>query len=294
MKLKFSVLLLILAISMPNLLAKKGDIKLKLKKGDVYTTTMDMNNKIDQQMMGQQMKIDQEMLIISSMTVTDELKNGSFHIEQRYVRMKIDMNAMGQNISMDTEGESTPQNAALIKMKEAVIQYDVTPKGVISNITGFEELLQATLSDPQSAQMMKSFASDDMLKSFFSYIPQERVKVGDSYTSSTKLQSAMGAEIDIKYDVKEITKKQMYLDLSSDITFSPDTPIEQNGMKIKMSGTGTQGGNFMVNTKDGMPTSSEITQDMKMNLSFKMPQSDEDMSMPMKLKSIVKTTVTKN
>ncbi len=293
MKLKLIGYFVLLSLLSFNLSAQKADVVLKLKAGDVYTVQMDMINAINQEMMGQKIQMDQKMMMTLDMRVIEKLSGGNYKMEQQYSRIRMNMTAMGQNIDIDTEGERNEKNDILHKMKEITFGYEVSPKGEISNVTGYEKLVSIMGNNPQAAQMLKGIANEEMVKNFFQYIPQNKVKVGDVFSSTVKMQAAMGVEVETKYTVEKITKQQMDLNVSSDFSFSPDNPMVQNGMSIKMNGSGVQKGDFAVNLKDGMPTISTLTQDMEMNMSFENPQSGEDMTIPMKLKSDVKTSVTK-
>ena len=53
----------------------KALLRLNLQKGTTYEMTMVMNNQIDQEMMGQKIKIDQKMEMVFSYQVLDILPN---------------------------------------------------------------------------------------------------------------------------------------------------------------------------------------------------------------------------
>ncbi|WP_066627559.1 DUF6263 family protein [Labilibacter marinus] len=279
------------------LTAQKTSIQLKLKKGDVYTQQTEMNNTMNQQMMGQSINMDQKMTMIHNLTVVDVLNTGNFVVEQAYVQVKMDMDMNGQKTTFDTENteNTNPALAPLNKMKEAKIRFEVSPNGTISNITGLSEMMNSISSNnPQVGGMIKNMANESTLAAAFSYLPKEKVAKGDSYTNSIKLNEMFDMEIASKYTVSAINGNVVNLNLASDISFAPEEPITQNGMKMDIKATGNQNGTFEINKKDGMATSSSIKQLMDMTMSMKNPQNGEDINIPMKLNSTISTTITKN
>jgi hypothetical protein len=103
----------------------------------------------------------------------------------------------------------------------------------------------------------------------------------------------LGSEVNVLYTVDKITDKNIFLNISSDIKFNPDKPIESNGMKMNMKGDGKQTGKYTISKDTGMPEAMEIDQFINMTMSMKNPQNDQDISFPIKTHSIVTTTVTK-
>lgn len=287
-------IVVILSLGSMSAFAQKVKVELDLKKGDVYQMVVEMENTINQEMMGQAMNMKQNMVVTMQTKVLDVLANGNYKIEQSYERMKLEVNVNGQQMSLDSDGDAlNPQNAALAKVKEAVIQYDVTPSGKVSSVSGFEELMQSLGNSPQAAGMMKGMMNDDMMVNFFNYLPKEKVGKGDKYSSVVAMPEMMNMEITTNYIVNEVSKEELVLDVDSNIDLEPTEPIVQNGMSMKVKATGTQKGSYVVSREDGMPKSSEIKQEMEMNMSMKNPQSGEDMTIPMVLNSLIKTTVTK-
>jgi hypothetical protein len=297
MKKTIQLLYIILAIGTTSVSAQKTNIQLNLKKGDVYTLQTEMSNTMNQQMMGQNINMEQKMTMITALKVVDVLSSGNFVLEQSFNRIKMDMNAYGQNMSFDTENPaaSSPMLAPLAKMKEAKITFEVSPSGDISNITGLNEMMSSIAdNNPQAGNMIKNIASESTLAATFSYLPKKTVSKGDSYTNTIKLNEMFGMEIASKYTVSSIKGNIVDLDVISDINFAPSEPITQNGLKMNMKITGAQNGTFTVNKSDGMATASNMKQTLDMTMGMKNPQNGEDMSIPMKINSNIKATITKN
>ena len=297
MKKAIKLLIVALIISATTVSAQKTSLQLHLKKGDVYTQHTQMNNTMNQQMMGQSISMEQKTTMVTSLKVVDVSGSGNYILEQSYLQIKIDMNMNGQNMTIDTEntGSSSPLIAPFAKMKEAKVRFEVSPSGAISNVSGLNEILNVvTRNNPQTSNIIKNMVSESTLAAAFSYLPKDKVSKGDRYTNSIKLDEMFGMEITNKYTVSSIIGNSVNLDVTCDIAFAPEEPIVQNGMKMNIKITGTQNGTFVVDKSDGMATASNTKQVLDMTMSMKNPQNGQDVNIPMNINTDIKVTLTKN
>ena len=75
-------------------------LRLNLEKGATYEMTMVMSNKIDQEMMGQNVKIDQNMEMLLSYLVLEVLPNNNFLVEYSLPKMSMKMKVNGDRKSV--------------------------------------------------------------------------------------------------------------------------------------------------------------------------------------------------
>jgi len=299
MKTKLISLLLISTFLFASSLQAKSKVmlRLNLQKGTTYEMTMATNNLIDQEMMGQKMKMDQKMEMGFSYQVLDVLPNKNFQIEYSMLRMNLNMNINGQDVNMDSEStdESNPMNKALKDLVNIKIKLELTPKGSIENVEGMDQYEKKLAGNQQMAQSMQMFLNKDNFGSFvaqtFNYFPEEEVEIGTKWTSTFKLPSMMNMETTMNFEVASIEKENLLLNVTSDVNM--EMPIEQNGMKIDMKMTGTQNGTMSINPKDGWVRESNLIQKFDMNMKMKNPQSGEDMEIPMLMNAVTKITVVK-
>lgn len=294
------IALLLISISL-LLISFRADskvlLRLNLEKGTTYEMTMNMTNSIDQEMMGQNMKIDQKTEMGFLFQVLDVLPNKNFQIEYSMSKMKLNMNINGQDVSFDSEStdESNPMNKSLKDLVNIKIKMELTPKGTVENIEGLDQFVKQLAGNQQMAQTMQMFMNDKNFGSFvgqtFSYFPEEEIKEGSKWTSSFALPALMNMETKMNYEAASISKANILLNVTSDINM--DMPIEQNGMKIEMKMTGAQNGTMTINPKDGWLRESDLTQKFDMHMKMKNPQSGEDMEIPMLMNSVVKFIVVK-
>lgn len=272
-------------------LSAKTSLRLNLVKGTVYEMTMSMNMNMNQEMMGQQMKIEQKMLTVLDYKVADVLASKNFVIEYSVAQVKIDASANGQQMSMDSQTGSDPASEKLKAMVGQVIKMEVTPAGKVEKVEGLEAFISKIGDDKMMGQMVPMFSSDEGFKSFvgqtFSYIPEGEVEQGAKWSSKAQLTAAMNLDMQVDYELASISGKELNLNVTS--TFGGTKQIEQMGMKMDVQIDGTQAGTMIVDATDGWMKSQNLNQNIKMVMKMKNPQTGDDMSIPMDMKSVIET-----
>jgi len=175
-----ALLALIFLFSSTMFAAPKVMLQLKLQKGSTYEMSMNATNVIDQDMMGQKMKITQKMDLISSYTVLDVLPDNKFRVAYSFNRMKIYMDMGGQEITMDSESsDDNTMNASLKDMVSMKLTLTLNQKGQLEKVEGLEEFAKKLSANPQMAQSMQMFSDENSFKSFFAqsfnYFPEDKV-----------------------------------------------------------------------------------------------------------------------
>jgi hypothetical protein len=300
MKISKATLLLIIVslfFSFSTQAKTKKLLRLNLEKGAVYEMTMNMDNHMDQEMMGQQMKMDQKMQMVTSMTVADVLPNKNFMLTYQYKSIRMDMETMGQTMSFNTDNpdDDNPASSMLKGMTTVELKMEITSRGEVVDIEGFESFNNAFGQNPQLKGMLQMFSDKEAFKSnfskTFSYFPEDKVSVGDTWNSTQQLKDFMNMNFDMHFTVTDIEDDKITLDVNSD--FSSSSPIEQGGMKMEMDMTGKQNGEMKINSEDGMVSSSDLSQDISMLMKMTNPQTQKEQEIPMEMKSTVKISVIK-
>lgn len=297
MKTKFVIILLISALlSVHNLQAKsKVLLRLNLNKGTTYQMTMLTDNQVDQEMMGQKLKIFQKMNLVFEYQVLELLPNKNFLIEYSMTEVKMDMDVNGQIINLDSENPDAgnDMNMAIKKMKDLKLKFEISPEGKVGKIEGIEEFVQKVADSPILKQTMYMFMDNDNFTSHvqqtFNYFPDHEVGKGDTWLSAYKLPGLMNMETNLNFEVAELQKDQLLLNVTSDVNM--DSPIERGGVTLEMKMKGTQKGTMQVNPKDGWLTGSDLTQNFDVDMKMKNPQNGEDMEIPMKMNTKIHISV---
>jgi hypothetical protein len=298
MKTRFiSCFVVLLFITVQVLEAKpKVLLRLNLEKGAAYQMTITSDNSINQEMMGRQMKIQQKMEMGCTYKVLDVLPDNNYVIEYSFDKMKIDMDANGQKVTIDTESSS--DDAVTKSMKDIIsmkLKLTMNSQGKIQSIEGIDEYMAKVGNNPQLAQTLSMFTNADNFKASFGqylgYFPDNEVEVGSKWDLPIKMPSMMNMEMNLHYNVSDITNDQIVLGVNSDLNM--DSPIKNNGMEIQMKATGTQTGTMKVDLKSGLTGTTDINQKFDMNMKMKNPQSGEDMEIPMIMNAVTKVNIVK-
>ena len=296
MKLKTTTLLIVVIslLATSTIQAKtKKLLRFNLEKGAIYELVMNLENNIDQMMMGQQIKMEQKMKMVAKLTVEDVLANNNFLIRYNYKSIKMDTNAMNNTISFNTDSlsESNPAFDLLKGFTKIQLTLEITPKGEIVNVGGFDSFNGVFTGNPKIKEALKTFSDEKYFKTnftnTFNYFPEEEVSIGDTWSTSKKVDVDFDLLYDAHFKVLDFQKNNVILEVDSDIDSKMD--MDQNGMNINISMKGNKKGEMTIDYKDGMMRSSELEQDLTMLMKMKAPEENQDIEMPMKMVS--KTTI---
>jgi hypothetical protein len=294
-KLTIASLLIFLVVVNTNTFAGKL-LRLNLQKGTAYEMIMTAANQIDQEMMGQKMKIDQKMEMAFSYKVLDVSPDQKFRIEYSFLRMKLDMNVNGQEVKMNSEStDNNPMDAGLKELLSLKLIMTLNQLGQVEKVEGLNEYAQKLSGNRQLSQAMQMFTSEENFKNYFAqtfnYFPEKEVSVGDQWKTEVKVPALMNTQISMVFNVAAIEKELVYLDVAAVV--DTETQMEQMGMKMDVKMAGKQSGKMVINATDGWLTGSDLIQKFDMNMKMKNPQSGEDMVIPMVINSVVNIAVVK-
>lgn len=271
-------------------------LRLNFQKGDSFKMTMTTDNNIDQQMMGQPMKIVQKMMMGMSYKVVDVLPDKNYVIEYSFDKMKMDMDVNGQKMIIDTE--DTTGNETTIKIKDLTsmqLKFTMNSQGKILSINGIDEYVAKIGNNQQLAQALSMFTNEDNFKASFGqylgYFPDNEVEVGSKWDTSFIMPALMNMNMMMHFTVDDILDDQIVLGVNSDVNI--DNSIDNNGMKMQINVTGTQTGTMKVDLKSGFVGTTDINQKFDMKMKMKNPQTDEDMEIPMIMNAVSKVDIVK-
>lgn len=296
MKTKLTIVSFLIFLVVVNTYTFAGKLlRLNLQKGTTYEMAMTSSNQVEQEMMGQKMKVDQKMEMVFTYKVLEVLPEQKFRIEYSFSRMKAEMNMNGQEMKMNTDSINNLTEPGLKELLSLKLVMTVNQMGQVEKVEGLNEFAQKLSGNRQLAQSMQMFASEENFKNYFAqtfnYFPGKEVSVGDQWKTSVKVPALMNTVIEMVYAVTAIEKDMVYLDFLSNV--DTNSQIEQMGMKMDVKIAGKQSGKMVVNAADGWLTVSDMTQKFDMNLKMKNPQTGEDMTIPMVINSMVNIAVTK-
>ncbi|HMU57068.1 MAG TPA: DUF6263 family protein [Chitinophagaceae bacterium] len=221
-------------------------LKMRLAPGDNFSqevkTNMDMN------MAGFSMKMNMD-----AETNFDVLQNDTAgkQLKLTYTKMsmKMDMGDLNQAVNSDSMMNESQQ-----KLVGRSVTLTLSPQNEITNVSGFDSLLNSDMYDPVTKQLFEKTFSKEQLNSMFGMVfsmyPTKPVRVGESWTSKSKFNVA-NIDMGMKVKYKLLSVKDGIAEVSVDGTFDGDGNMKQAGINAGMNMEGTQTGRIRIKLTDG-------------------------------------------
>jgi Family of unknown function (DUF6263) len=213
-------------------------LKFNFENGKGYDYEMNVN--MDQEIMGQKMKMD--MLTYYSMDVTGD--DGSMKtVTTTFERIKMDMNVAGMDISVDSDKKGEPAGdkdpmGIMSKLFGAIsgrkFIMKINPEGKVEEVTGVKELATSIadslgLEGSDREEIISKFngqfneqSMKDQFERVLYIFPNKEIKVGDSWEKNTSSGGQLGGKYASTYTVKEIEGDMVTLEEKSKISSQED------------------------------------------------------------------------
>ena len=247
------------------------------EKGAKYLYSQDILQQVTQTVMGQEMPMTTDMSMTYVMDVND---NNQKEIKTQFTYQDISYTISSAMINMKYDSKKAVENPTeMDKMMNTMFStmigkpfnVNVASDGSVNSVTGMDAIgddmvKAATSGNPMGAQIgasMKQQFSDEAMKGLFEQslkiYPNNPVKQGDNWNIEQVVsQSGMNSVTKTKYTLKEIKNNIATVQVESTITMKPSPAA---GMEGELSGTQT--GTMLIDTKTGLPVSSDISQSIK-------------------------------
>jgi hypothetical protein len=235
-------------------------MKLRLFKGEHYTYVITQESSI-QENPNEEANLHQKLGMKIRQDVTDKLENGNFVIEATILNFNLELKYNGKitRYDSDTINVMNKYYKSLNFLTLYKFNYEVSPEGVVSKLSGFEPIKKKIENDPPLSALLRSFGSEQFLLGFYNYVPLKNVGVGDKWIGSGILPDMMNVKYDIHYSFKEALAQSMKLKQEASLNYSAEMPMK-DGRTGKMRETGTQNGSLSIDPKTRMCLSSDINQ----------------------------------
>lgn len=282
------------------------DLKLKLKKGDVFTIETTTDQLIQQDVMGQKQEQTQVTTFINRYEVTesqDDLYTMKVTYTDVYVSMKTPMGDMEYD-SKNPPADISPALQGFAGLKGSYFTMQLNHKGEVKKVEGVDEMLDKMInnmdipSDDMRAgikENMKTQFGDEALKSSMersmAIYPDKSVKKGDSWKKNTSMSMGMYADIENTYTLTSIEGNKANVKVASVVSSMEDNKgMEIGGMKIFYEVGGKQVGVIELDIQSGLTRSSSIDQDLSGTVRLEgNPQLPDGTTWPISIKSKIST-----
>lgn len=287
-----AVLIFLVAATSNGLSAKKAEIRLILKKGQKFEYLVSGAFKAENKLGDKPMVIEQKMELTIDQVVLDKLRNGNFLIQADYKRFTLELNSQGKIQKYDSNLSNNQPwfNKLLNGLTKIRLKYEVTPIGVVSKLTGFEEFTKDEYLHEEIVNFIKEFGTDRIISQMFNYIPKMKVEPGDHWTAAGIMPEMNNLKYDINYTLTEVTAENCKLDLQANFKYASEKKVIQNGKSLRVEEKGVQKGNVILDSRNNMPMLSTVNQgtDMLVYSKDTITNAEEVTQMKMSFKTTTK------
>lgn len=259
--------------------------KVVLAKGQQFEQINKVNMNMTQEMMGQSIEIKMESTSNNLMEVKDAGKN-SYLIANTLKRLVMSTSGVQEtNFDSDKKEDMDSEIGKSIKGKIGKVkEFSINQDGMITKVNTKEAPEE---NNAMAAGMSKMFGQDAEEKEGTAFqalanIPGNGVKVGDSWTDSTKEGNS---KTFTTYTLKKVEGNDATVSLTGNMNINRD--IEQQGMTIQLALQGTTLGEYIFDVATGIVKARKAT--------TKASGTVEAMgqSIPMTIDSTISSAITK-
>lgn len=264
--------------------AQSYDIKLLLKPGTRFSYDITLDSKLEHQS-NPTGDVQQTSTLTIDHLVKTILPSGNYLIEANYKRFRL-KHKIGNRITTyhsDTIDVKNPFYKHLNFLPQVKFSYELSPKGVVSQLSGIESLTKHTDGNMSVINLLRHFGKQEIITEMYNYIPVKPIKLNDTWKIQALLPELMNLKYDVNYKLKETTPKNLKLELNSKFNFTKEDSIPGKNRIMKLEETGIQNGILQIDHATGLRTSSSVEQKVDMILKSKNTKTSEEQTDPAKI-----------
>ncbi|MEH6307296.1 DUF6263 family protein [Olivibacter sp. CPCC 100613] len=294
----FTFFFLLVSLTMAKAGNKTGEeiakqavlLKMNLKKGASYLFSTNIDQLVNQEVMGNQMDIKQQTKVDYLYEVLESNAQG-MKIKSTYQTMAINMETPQGAFKFDSESKENPESplkAVGNMVGKSFLMY-LSPEGEVTKVEGMQDILNSIGGEETTQQLLKQQFSDsafmNMMNVSLNIYPNKEIKPRETWQKDFKMPMAGMMEMDLQnqYTLTGIQGKQADIAVHSAVKLSPiasDSPL--GSMEINLNGT--QEGTIQVDVSTGLINASTINQQINGDISA------QGMKIPMKITSKITLT----
>lgn len=273
---------------------------LNLNKGDEFRQEVVIDLEAEQSVYGQTVKIPTTIGLQISYAV-DSVNEDNYIIRAVYDRIIVNAGLGMISIKFDSDYNDDPlkMGHVLKAMTGMPITMGIDKYGNLISIEGKEEITKAfnTAFEQYVDEKYKKQISellgegdeinsmDGIIEQLFFYIPDKKVKAGDTWDTTDNLNKQMGSTGTSTVTLKSVKKDIASLEFKGNIlSGNKSINMEAEDVKANVSLVGTQKGTIKINVQTALPSHVEMYQEISTVVK------SDDMNITQKI--TVKTTIT--
>lgn len=287
-KLSF-ILIFVFAVSFQKAYpADKQDLRLHLFRGARHFFLITQNSKAIED--GDKVQVEQNAALKIEHQVLEQASNGNYKIEVSFRRFSLQINYQDKisRYDSDTVDVRNPFYKTLNFLTDIKIYYEISPEGLISNISGFEPIKKKIADDKSLGGLLRNFGNEVIITEFYSYLSPGAKAIGENWKVQSVIPDLNNLNYEIQYTLKEVTPKNLVLRQNASFKMVADVPKSPDSAGGKISEKGIQEGKLNLDPKTNLRVSSSLTQTIDVVATLNATGSLKSQEKPMKI--ITKTS----
>jgi len=266
-------------------------LRLHFKRGDVFHVKMDTIQHMTQTIVGQDVKVNQQMVFEYTWEVADVNAAGDVTLKVTYDRLALRQEQNGEKRAYDSASGETPSDffkgVDLLVGKSFIVV--LAPDGKVQSLTGLKEMLRQVADETGLAKdeadafyesLLGGFGDQAMTEQFNAFVnpyPQKPLKVGSTWESDVTLKVLFPLAVHNVYTVQDWQDNRVTLKVNSILQSNSDKTMMPTGspFAVRYNIGGTQKGTIVVDVVTGLPRRSEIEQHLQGNILLFDPQKNQ-------------------
>ena len=255
---------------------QKQDYGLNLEVGETYSQFYTAESKVEQTIMGMEQTVTISLSSGVDFKVTQKMSD-RYKMDVSYKEIEMIMNLPQGETRVSTKEESdNPMSSMMKNMVGKSFQVEMLNNGKVTKVENLENVFSnmfegiPDLSEEQKSQlvgqMMQSYgekAFKGNIEMITAILPAKKVSVGDSWTSTTRLESGFAADVNNTYTLASSDASAVVIEGSSDIATDPTgSTTEVNGMKTSYELSGTMTATYTLDPKTNWVLMGKVNQKM--------------------------------
>jgi hypothetical protein len=251
-------------------------LELKLDKGKTYYERSLIDQKITQDLMGQQQVINMTIGAIQKIDILDVDGQGNMQTRRTYAWTRLKQGGPMMGVDYDSSQQTTPPAgaegfAALVGQSYVV---RVSPQGKVLEITGMEQVAEAVRKKSpatdaaQGPDALSPFIDKDavkeMIENSLAVYPDKPVEPGDSWTRKQLTNRGFAMITESKWTLQKREGGVATIATAASVKTDPNgAPMVAQGMAMKMELSGGQEGTITMDEATGLARANRGRQQLK-------------------------------
>ncbi len=298
------ILFLLIILNSSFVLAQEThNLNLDFELGDEYLLETTITQDINQNLMGMDVNLEQEMKLAYQFLVEEITSEGDYIISVKYTEFDLDMSDLEISNLNATQGieesDSVDIQQELDYFKQNILdeqfEMKLSNQGDIVSIASYEvvtEEILAEIDDSEVEEHLSVFRNSDSLKESWqqvlAYLPREKVAVGDSWENSFEINEPIAMEVFNYYQLAEINEEKVRITLGDNNQANNIFITESLGEEIDFDFSGAQSGEVILNPSSNWIESLNLTQEISGYLNIMVNQQGQTLEVPTELTTELK------